>query len=224
MQIIGSTGTTAEVDANTRALHTVYRPLDYGALGVYCLAGNSGIMAAGFVAFSTCFSFRWGVAAAKYALIHRVSVSMAVDTVVLPAGSSGLELYVVRGFTGADSGGTTLTPTGNANKLRTSMVTSSVADVRISSTTNLTLGTRTVDNNALGMAYAGNGQAVIGFPLIPKKPLFYAQPGEFPLILEGNEGFIIKGFTGATGTWKFGVEVYWSEVADITSYLEGTIQ
>lgn len=219
-QIVGFTqANVLEVDANTLAAHATLRPEDYGALGIYSIAGASGIMAAGFTAFSTAFSFRWGVAAAKYALVHRVRISMAIDTVAMPAGVCGFDMFVARGWSAADTGGTGLTPTTNNGKLRTSMATSAVSDIRISSTTNLTAGTRTLDKLAIGILVAGTGEATIGKQLIPPTLIFDQRPGDMPLILAGNEGFVLNPYVGATGTWKFAVQVDWSEVNDISSYL-----
>lgn len=222
-QLIGATtANIAEVEANTRALRGTLRPFDYGTLGIYRLSGTSLVMAAGLAANAPVFSFRWGVAAAKYALITRIALSMADDTVILAAGSSTFDLFAARSWTGSDSAGTTLTPSGNANKLRTSMATSAVSDIRISSTTTLTAGTRTVDRLALACLYLGN-QNAIGAQICSKTTLFEARPGEYPLILEGNEGFLLLCNTASTGTWKFGVEVDWTEVTDISQFLDGRI-
>lgn len=205
-----------EVEASRAARATLRA--ESAALGHYRLSSATGIMAAGFTAFSAIFQFRWGNNTAV-ALIKRIAVSMSVDTVVLPAGVSGMDLFVARNFTADGTGGSVITPTGNLNKLRTSMNTSLVSSVRVATTTNLTAGTHTLDKMALGCFTAGNGEATIGKTLIPTNPIFEARHGEFPLILEGNEGFVIQAYTGATGTWKAAVTVDWAEVSDITPYL-----
>lgn len=215
-QIIGSTITnTLEVDANTRAAHAHLRAED--APGIFSMSGVTGVMAAGLAAFSTVYSFRWGAATGACALIKRITLSAGVDTVAFAAGTCWFDLYIARGWTASDSGGTTLTPSGNSNKLRTSMSPSLVTDARISSTAVLTLGTRTRDPNAFSSWCVGGGLTA-GARILPPTPILDVRPGEFPLILERNEGFMIIATVPATGTWKMGVKVDWLEVANIDSY------
>lgn len=211
-QIAGFTiANLLEIEANTKAARVTLRPEDYGSLGIYGLGGVSGVMAAGLVAGSTIFSLRWGDAT-RFALIKRVVLSMGCDTVAFAAGSAIFNMFIARSFTVADSAGTALTPTGSSNKLRTTgMGTTLLTDARISSTTLLTVGTRTLDGQAAGNIVAGV-PAVAGQNIVPPAALFDQRPGEHPLFLAQNEGLIIQATVPATGTWKFGVKVDYLEV------------
>lgn len=221
-QIIGATSANiAEVEANTRALRTTLREKDYGALGIYAVGGTSGLMATPLGTNSTIFSFRWAPATAgRLCLIHKVLFSAGCDVTAFAIGLAHFHLRRVVGFSVADSGGTSLVPSGSMNKLRTTgMGTTQVADIRISSTAGLTAGTRTLigaqTTQFLPLASAmGATQATIGRPLIPPTYLVNRRPGEFPLILGDNQGLILMNGNNtfpATGTWRFSVSVVWQE-------------
>lgn len=220
-QIVGFTAAnTLEVDAGTKAARTTLRPAD--VTGIYSLAAPSGIMAAALGSQAPIFSFRWANTA-LFALVHHVTFTAATDATLLAAGAvCSFEMWIARNWTASDSGGTTLTPSGNQNKLRTSMPTSALADARIATTATLTAGVRTLDQVSFGIILAGS-QNIAGAPLVPPRHFWEQRPGEYPLILEPNEGFFIRvgGPMPATGTWRFGVRVHWSETTDISSYISG---
>jgi hypothetical protein len=212
LQIQGTTGgggVVAEVEANTRALRTALRPLDVGTLGSYRKAMVSGTMAAGLAANSPIFSFRTGVA--NLYLVRRVMIS-AGDLAAFTAGFVTFNMFVARGFSASDTGGTAGNLTGNNGKMRSAHATTGIQDFRIASTAALAAGTRAKDadpmaTNVLSIAVtAGNPL------LLPPNELFRSAPGEQPLILTANEGFVIEATVPATGTWDFGVSVDWDEV------------
>lgn len=212
IQTQGLSGFIAEVETLTRALRTTLRPIDVGALGSYRKAMVSGTMAAGLAGAAPIFSFRYG--AANLCLIRRVMLT-AGDLVGFTAGLAAFNMFAARGFTVADTGGTAATLTGNNGKLRTSYAPTGVADFRISSTATLTAGTRTKDADPAG-TIAISVTATAGQPIQPSVvELFRAQPGEQPMVLAANEGFVIEGTVPATGTWQFGVSVDWDEVLTI---------
>jgi hypothetical protein len=209
-----TTGQGAEVEAGTAALRAVLRPQDYGALGSYRKAMTSGTIAAGLAAASAVFGFRWAPGAGgQLALIKHIQVSMG-DLAGFTAGLVALNAFVARPYTVLDvTGGTQGTFTGNNGKLRTSMATTAGATCAISTTAAISGGTSTLDTDPFAtvsgsvLATAGNPPIVNGFDLWG--PL----PGEQPLVLANNEGFIIKATVPATGTWQLGVAVQWDEVA-----------
>jgi hypothetical protein len=43
--------------------------------------------------------------------------------------------------------------------------------------------------------------------------MFDQRPGEHPLVLAQNEGFVIQATVPATGVWFFAVKVDWVEIA-----------
>lgn len=203
-----------EIEANTRAARMTMRDIDYGSLGIYSLAATNGTtqMAAGLAANAAIFSLRWAQAS-NLLLIRRVTLSMAAGATAFTAGAAQFSLIVARSFTVVDSGGTSILPSGNQNKLRTTgMGTTGVGDARISATAALTAGTRTLDALPIG-ALIGGAPNVAGQSIIPPGSLLFDQrPGEHPLLLAQNEGIVIQAVVPATGTWFFGVKVDYAEV------------
>lgn len=212
-QISGFTSTNImEVEALTKAARVTLRPEDYGALGVYSLGSSNGTtqMAAGLAANANIFSARW-THASNLALIKRVQLSMGCGATAFAAGVAQFHCLVARSFTVVDSGGVSILPATNVNKLRTSMGTTLFGDMRISQTAALTAGTRTVDSNPLGSIVQGVPN-VAGQNILAPYPLFEARPGEHPCVLATNEGILIQANVPATGVWFFAVKIDWVEL------------
>lgn len=209
-QISGATpANIAEVEAATKALRSVVYPEDYTTNGNYSAANASGLMAAGIAANANIVSLRW-THATKLALIKRVTLSAGVGATAFAAGAGIFHMFPARSFSASDSGGSAFVPSGNINKLKTSMAASQMGDLRISSTAALTAGTRTLDGAPVGTLVAGI-PATAGAIILSPFPIFEAVPGEYPLVLAQNEGFVIQCTMPATGTWQFGVRVEWGE-------------
>jgi hypothetical protein len=212
IQIIGNGGVIAEVDGTTfRSLRVTSRPPEFGSLGCYRKGLVSGTMAAGLAANANVFSFRWGDAT-RLALVTQVRIG-AGSIVAFAAGFASFRLVLGRSFSASHTGGTAGTLTGNNNKLRTSMGTMLLTDVRISSTAALAGGTVTLDTDGIA-ALTGSVGATAGTPIInPGSELFNTEgQSEYPLVFAQNEGFVIQATVPATGTWTFGVDVKWYEV------------
>jgi hypothetical protein len=214
-QIAGFTSANiAEVEAATKALRVTMRAEDYGALGIYQLAGSSAVMAANLAANSPIVAFRWADAT-KLCLVKRFNLSMAAGATAFAAGVAKFNLYVARSWSVNDTGGTQFLPSGNSNKLRVSnMGTSLVAngDFRIGQTGVLTAGTRTKDSQPLSSVTAG-APAVAGQNILAPFDMIYQRPGEFPLILAQNEGLVLESTVPATGVWQFSCYLDYSELA-----------
>jgi hypothetical protein len=213
IQLQGNTGVVAEVDGtNYRAMRTTLRPMDYGALGSYRVGALSGTMAAGLAANAEVFQFRWTDAT-------RICVVTSVDwnglsgsATAFTAGFAQVSLWIARSWTADGAGGTAVTPTGNNNKMRTSMSASLLGSARISSTAALTAGTKTLDANSVGNYSASIGTTT-SQQWLPQTQLWHANPGsQSPLIMAQNEGFVIRASVPATGTWQFGITVAWTEL------------
>jgi hypothetical protein len=209
-QISGFTSANiAEVEAANKALRSVLYPEDYTTNGNYANGSASGAMAAGLASNSPIYAFQW-THATKSCLIKRVLFSAGNSATAFTAGACVFNMFGARAFSVMDTGGTLITPTGNVDKLKTSMATSQVAAIRIASTGTLTAGTRTKDGIPMG-ALVGAIPNVAGSVIMPPFPIFEAYPGEYPLVLVQNEGFVIEAIVPATGTWQFGVKVEWGE-------------
>lgn len=212
IKLIGNAGAAAnvaEVEANHRALRTQQRPIDVGTLGSYRKAMLSGTIAAGLAGDSPLFSFRYS--GANLCIPRKVIVS-AGDLVGFTAGFFNLSLMAARSFSASDSGGTAGAITGNNGKLRASMGTTGVGDIRMATTGALTPGTRTLDTDPIG-TFSTSVITTAGLAPLPNPvDLLDRAPDEWPLILAQNEGFVIHATVPATGTWKLGVMVAWDEV------------
>lgn len=213
IQIQGNGGTISEVDGTSfRALRTSRRPMDYGALGSYAVAARTGTMAAGLVANSEIFQLRW-TDVTRLCVITSVHCSGGGSIVAFTAGITNLELMVARSWTGVGSGGTAITLTTNNQKLRSSMGTSLVNDMRVSSTAALTAGIKTLDAQPIG-SVTSSVTATAGTPLWPAVHLYEAAENDsHPIILAANEGIIVRATVPATGTWTASLDVTWMEMA-----------
>ena len=137
------------------------------------------------------------------------------------AGSVDTRFRIARAFTVSGTGGATATLTSSEGKLRTSMATTSLGEIRTATTAALTAGTKTFDvNNTFqwyGWVPATAGSAPICNVMVaggtsPALVLWNQDPGEHPFVFAQDEGFAIVVTVPATGTWLFTVGLIWSEV------------
>lgn len=212
IQMQGNGGVTAEVESNTRALRSVLRPTDFGALGVYQATHVSGVMAAGLAASAEIFQLRW-THASNLCLIRQVQISAASDTVAFAAGRGNFNLAVARSWTADGSGGTAMTLTSNNQKLRTSMGTTLMGAIRGASTAALTAGTKTLDTQALSSVQVVCPAAAATLMLGQIDMINPESESEYPIVLAQNEGIVIRATVAATGTWGFSVNIKWMELA-----------
>jgi hypothetical protein len=205
-----------EVEAATKAARVTIRPEDYGSNGIYSIGNSNGAtaMSAGLAAGSPIFSLRW-THATKLALIKRFTLSMGAGATAFAAGAAQFHLFVARSFTGSDTGGTSILPSGNQNKLRTAtMAATQIGDARISATVTLTAGTRTLDANPIASVVAGV-PATAGTPILAPFAMFDQRPGEHPLVLAQNEGIVLQATVPVTGVWFFAAK---ADLTEIDSY------
>lgn len=205
----GVTGAKQEVESATLAARIAHRPLDITTGGAYSAGSASGIMAAGLAGASPIFSFRGS--ATLLCLVKKVRFSAIGLGTGFVAGSSLFNLFAARAFSASDTGGGALTMTTNNAKRRTAQAVSTVQDIRCSATATLSAGTRTKDASPLAALFgeASNTASVV---MAPPQNLLDFQPGEWPLVLAINEGFVIEATVPATGTWSFSCTVDWEEV------------
>ena len=186
-------------------------PFDYGDGGCFQLTSKSGIMAAGLAAASPIYAFRW-TSGTLLAVIKRIRISAWSLGTGFAAGIGTFDLVAARPFTGSDTNGVTDTISGNNGKLRTSMASSALAEIRHSSTASLIAGVRSLDAQPIASLNVGIGSAAFT-PLSPSPMTLFEKPqGEHPLVLALNEGFVIQATLPATGTWSFAITPEWDEV------------
>lgn len=188
-------------------------------LGAYSMGLTSGALTVA-AAGSTVFSFRWSPSTStQLCMVRRVEIGFSTVTAFGTAQSLQYSMQIARSFTASDTGGTAaLFTQTNTGKLRTTMPTSAFAgggQLMIANTGANTAGTRTLDTQAIG--FVQGASTAIGTTLTAQ-PIFQHQPGDYPLILAVNEGFIINNVTtmGATGVINLTVNVEWMELAATT--------
>jgi hypothetical protein len=222
IQIQGNGGTVTEVDGTTfRALRSTNRPMDHGALGSYKASILTGAMAAGLAADSEIFQFRW-TDATRLAVVTKITLDGMYATTAFAAGAIRIYATVARSFSAAGTGGGTATLTGSNNKMRTSMGTTLLGELRVATTAALTAGTKTLDANSVGQVNTHSAQFGIATPVIgwvgpscgPNVDLFIPDQGggEHPAVLAQNEGMVIRATVPGTGVWTLGMTIRWTEV------------
>lgn len=201
-----------EVSGTTfRAGRVERKPLEYGSFGSYSMSTLSGTVGAGLAANAEIYQFRW-TDATRICVVHNITLDgLAGSATAFTAGFGNVQAIVARAFNAAGSGGTAATITGNNGKLRTSMGTTLLGEIRCASTAALGVGTKTLDTQPVGL-YAFAVGTVASAQYATQIQLLSDQVvGQHPLVLAQNEGFVIRATMPATGTWQFGVTVRWTE-------------
>lgn len=208
------TGVGASVPA-----HMTAKPTPYGSLGHYVITGVTGAIGAGAGADSEVFQFRW-THASNVAIVTSIYITGMRATTAFAVGTIDIKATIARAFTAAGTGGTAQTLTTNNQKMRTSMGTTTVGEIRVATTAALGAGTKTLDaqnvGQLLGHSSGGFGSAtpIIGSIYVPRDgQLFRArvEAGEHGIALVTNEGFVVRATVPATGVWNLGVQVHWAE-------------
>jgi hypothetical protein len=209
IQIQSTTGDVLGVDTAFKAARVSLRPPE--VLSWNSIGAQTGAMTA-LAAAAPIFAFR--NIAANPVMVRRVGIGWFSTVAFTAAQMTEFGLMVARNWTTSDTGGTAIALTGNNAKHRTSLVTPSSLDCRISTTAALTAGARTLDTNTLAQQAGWS----IGSPMVVPASLnnLLAQDaGDYPLVLAQNEGFIIQNLLamGAAGVVKAYVNVEFGEAA-----------
>lgn len=192
-----------------------------GDIGTYegygfSVGASSGVIAAGLAANSDVFAFR-NISSKRKIRLLRVTLNAAATGTAFAAGNGNFSLFVARAFSASDTGGTQIALTGNNQKLRTtqqvSQLSGAAADVRIASTGALGAGTYVLDAVPHGTLNFGV-VATAGANLLLDTPIYNIDLGSYasPIVLDVNEGIIIRATVPGTGTFVFGTNMYWVEV------------
>ena len=214
----GIPGTENVIDPTFNAQRVRQMPSEYNSQGFggghFRVAVPTGALT-GVAAAGTIFSARWAPAANSFMLLKRIQAAMIITTAFTTAQAVDLDVIAQRAFTAADTGGTPITPiTGNSQKVRSQfMQTSTMADMRISTTAALGAGTKTADSFAFGITGLPNTNALAtGTALVD----LYKEDAQaqHPVMFGPNEGFNVRMVTamGAVGVIKVYLAVEWAEV------------
>ena len=210
VHILGSFGVSAEVERATRALRITHRPTDYGTLGAYSAIAQTGVMAAGLAANAEILQIRW-TDATRLAAVTDLRCAGAGSIIGFAAGVTEFEAIIARSWTVAGTGGATATLTTNNNKLRTSMGTSLMSEIRVATTAALGAGTKTLDTQGFANVMS-SVTATAGAVMMPPDDFFHADPNDHPVILATNEGISVTATVPITGTWSAAFTAKWTEL------------
>jgi hypothetical protein len=148
-------------------------------------------------------SMRWSGPLPPVAVILRISAMPEVTAAITAATPLDLECIFARSFSVSDTGGTATVP----SRMRSSMNLSSMADMRVATTTALTAGTRTLDSVGFGYASWASLVAITRDPATPTnqtavaigageqtmKDLYkWDVQGSHPPVLGVNDGIVIR--------------------------------
>jgi hypothetical protein len=184
-------------------------PVD--CLGSFGICSKSGVMTGGLAANSPIYAFRWPSATAN-AILKRVRLSAWGLGTAFAAGIATFDLFRATAWTVSDTGGVVDTISLQQGKMRTSLGSTLLSEIRHSSTAALTAGTRSLDVQPQDTLNIGVG-TVAYTAIFTRSVLFDRAQGEYPLVFASNEGFVIQATVPATGTWSFAITSEWDEVS-----------
>ena len=196
IQVIGNGGTIIGAGEEARkALHIMNMPK---AGNWYRYSGFTGTIGAALAASSEVLQFRFLSGTKSFALVYKVEFEgLGIVAVATAAGPVGFEMVPARAWTAAGSGGTRIAVSGDNLQLETAIANSQVNDLGIATTGALTVGTKTLDANAVGGVLGGVGTAAVtGYGptsiVAPNFLLNATNGGDMPLVLANQEGFVIR--------------------------------
>lgn len=219
--IQGNGGVAAEVGGTTfRGLHVHCKPAEYGSLGHYQAALQTGAIGAGMATDGELLQMRW-VDATRLFVLQKMTVNGMRATTAFVAGSIDWKITRVTGWSADGTGGNAVTITGQELRQRTSMgLTLFSTGFRIATTAALGAGTKTLNTNNHGLitthssAGISGATPIIGSNFLPIFDLFEqdAADGECPMIQVQNEGIVVRATVPGTGVWNAGFTAKWAEV------------
>lgn len=188
-------------------------------LGAYSLGLVSGALTT-VAAGGVVFALRWAPTVnTQLCMIRRVEIGFATTTAFTTAQTITYSMQVARNFSVSyTSGGTAAAFTqANTGKLRTSMPASAFSapagQLYMANTGVISGATNTLDTQVIGYVTSPSTTAVVGSSML-STPIFQHSPGDYPLILANNEGFVINNVIvmGAGGVINLYVTVDWMEM------------
>jgi len=194
--------------------------------GHYRISLATGLLPAALAAGAPIFSCRFYNTIFTRALLLRLRMQLTVVTPFTGAQQIGLQAFIARAWTAADSGGSAATLTGTNNQQNTLGDVASIADMRISGTTALTAGTRTLDANPFLQVTAAQTQAAASAGLVSGSNEFLVSSDQqFPFNFRSGsktgdaEGIVIQSpvLFGAAGTAVALIEMDWLEYSYVSA-------
>lgn len=199
----------AQVDQAHQAVRMSPRPMQ--AAGYYRYAAVTGLVT-GVAAQAELLQMRWS-SATHLALIQELTVRAVVTTAFTTAQEMGFNTAQCTGWSAVGSGGSQTVPAATNLMKRTDFPTSQVNDLRIATTAALGVGAKTIFGSNF---WEKNGYAgAVGAVVVDHVLDLADQSGEYPMVLQANEGIILRNgpvAMGAAGVVRLAVELAWAEV------------
>lgn len=205
----GVTGGVA-ADSTLKALRVTSLPLTPLAANRVA-ARVSGVTT---IASSGCvFSLR-NTSSVNVLVIRRIGLGFVTTTGFTAGQELAWGVKMARSFSAADSAGTSIAPSGNNGKKRTSLQTPSATEIRVCTASAVTAGTRTLDANHMSITAGFAATTTVGTVITPAIDNMWDMTNEdYPLVIGQNEGFIIENLVtmGAAGVGTLVVGVGYDE-------------
>lgn len=235
IQLQGASGSVVEAGAfASKGLHSINKPLDYGALGHYRAVLTTGTIAAGMAANGELVQMRW-VDATRVCVIQQVTVlEFRNITTAFAAGPYEFNLTRSTAWSADGTGGAAVSVTDPQLQVRAASMGASLFSTgfRLATTAALGAGTKTFDTLKMGACFGnvGSTPAIANYyiPIGGAPVTGYGGGGvdlyapdtgnaEHPIVLASNggstsEGISIRATVPATGTWIATFLVKWAEV------------
>jgi hypothetical protein len=185
--------------------------LDYKPGGIFQRCDTSGAFLSGLGSLSPVYSFQW-TATTLVAAITRLRFQVWSGGTAFASTAIGtFNMITARGFTSPDSGGTEDYFGDGSSRLRADM-TNAEAAIMIAANSPLTPGVRTLDSAPLDQrSFMIPTTANTTFSPTPMT-LFEKLNGEHPLILQANEGFVVRAQVPGSGSWSFAITLEWAGI------------
>lgn len=207
-------GQTLYIDGSYGAARYSVRPLEFRSStltgGHYAVDVLSGVIAGAVSGNAPLFAFRWTQTSFN-CVIERIVVN-AVSTAISSPTYTDLELIKATNWTAMDTtGNNPSTPFSRMNTATMSASLQANTNILIANTAAISAGTRTLDGAGMGYVQYFNAAANnLSGPL----ELYHCRDhGKHPLILDNNEGFVIRTPKGwaSSNSQLLGVTVEWVE-------------
>jgi len=187
--------------------------LEYSAEGLRQLGVVTGLMAAGAGANSEIFQLR-NTSGKNIRLLY-AGLSVGADATGFAAGTAVFDIIKATAWSAQGTGGTAIALTApelldHTNQNPSRLV---AGDVRVATTAPLGAGTKTLNASAIQALVCAVPVAAGSVLLYPQDLFVVDGPDFIPFTIANNEGIVIRATVPATGTWRAGVNVAWSEVA-----------
>lgn len=213
IKLLGSSGAELDVDGpDSKAVDATLRPTDHEFLGSFRLEAirQDLYMSANMGAGLPVFTFYWRDPTRLCIVTSVIFHGMHGGPIAFTPGIASFDLVVARCWTTDSAGGQQQIPM-TGGYLGKGMNTTLAHFCRSAATSNLSNGTWVLDAHPVGQCMGAVG-ATASTTWIPRTTLYSSNATQDPLVIHHQEGLVVRGTVPATGNWRFGVTIAWTEI------------